>query len=540
MYSLSFPFLIENTITNQMKKFNVIHIVIIFIFSGYLTASEKVAYKTEAGELYRQLQTIRGNYVKIFKLDRKFKNRWQQLGERFQKAETFYNQGDYYTAKVRFEKILEDLKYLADHRDSLKDEAAQKTFKPPPKDPCSEDAGIFRTAYLAEQNRNISRAIELFHQLVDSTCLPANDLKYAKGFIREKKERVLEELNKLRKAQRYEEKSRILTAINEILKGFKRKEPEWAAGFEKLVNIYDVTGPGPAPETKPESRIKKEESSVPEIKVRESIKREKPVRAARIGSPYFLAMDVWQSAWKQDFNVTGLRSLFSYLRKNRIKHINLNPGLPMGPEFNAESYKKFKPIVDAFYASGIEVINFLYAELDYPIEHFAEFLKKHPELGIDTIVDDSEFVDFNKGKFDRNLRAVHKWGIKYAAFTTLEVKGNSGVSDSTRYWMLKNVDYPILMSYFGCTLEKQKAIVGKYLRYADNLGKRRTVSITILLGGKSVGREVSCERLLSETAMQRFLWDLDAWARRNHPSYRGIVIETNLRHPIYNIHLNHR
>jgi len=525
-----------------MRKLKIIYFLFIFLFSGYLTAGEKVAYKTEADGLYRQLQTIRGNYVKIFKLDRKFKNRWRKLGERFQKAETFYKQGDYYTAKVRFEKILKDLKYLADNRASLKDEVAKKEFKPPPQDPCSEDSRIFRAAYLAEQNRNISRAIELFHQLIDSTCLPANDLKYARGFIREKKERVLEELNKLRKARRYEEKSRIITAINEILKGFKKKEPEWTDGFEKLVNIYDVTGPGPtpAPVIKPESKIKKEEYTAAERKVREPIKIEKPVRAAITGSPYFLAMDIWQSAWKQDFNVTGLRSLFNYLRKNKIKHINLNPGLPMGPDFNAESYKKFKPVVDAFYASGIEEINFLYAELDYPIEHFAEFLKKHPELRIDTIVDDSEFIDFNKDKFARNLEAVHKWGLKYAAFSTLEVKGNSGVSDSTRYWMLENVDYPVLMSYFGCTLTEQKAILGKYLQYADNLGKRRTVSVAILLGGKSVGREVSCERLLSETALQRFLWDLDAWARRNHPSYRGIVIETNLRHPIYNIHLNHR
>jgi hypothetical protein len=522
-----------------MKKFKLFSVLFIFLFTGFLSAGEKADYKSEAAELYRKLQKTRANYIKIFKLDRIFKNRWQQLGERFQKAETFYNQGDYYTAKVRFEKILEDLKYLADNRDSIEDETGPEAAEPPPKDPCSEDARIFRAAYLAEQNRNISRAIELFHQLLDSTCLPANDLEYAGRFIREKKEYVLEELNKLRKAQGYEEKSRSITAINEILKGFKKKEPKWAGEFEKLVNIYDVTGPAPKPGIEPERKIKKEENIAPERKMEESINRE-PVKAEGAGSPYFLAMDVWQSAWKQDFNVPGLRSLFNYLSINRINHINLNPGLPMGPKFNAESYEKFKPIVAAFYASGVEVIDFLYAELDYPIEHFAEFLKKYPGLGIDTIVDDSEFTDFNKDRFDRNLRAVHKWGIKYAAFTTLEVKGNSGVSDVTRHWMLENVDYPILMSYFGCTLEEQKAAVGKYLQYADNLGKRRRVSIAILLGGKSVGREVSCERLLNETALQRFLWDLDAWARRNHPSYRGIVIETNLRQPIYNIHLNHR
>lgn len=534
-----------------MKKSILIYVVIVIIFCGYLTAQEKVDYKKQAGDVYRNLKTTRANYLKIFKLDKKFKNRWGVLENRFLEAERFYKQGDYYTALVRFEKILEDIKYLADNRHKLKDEIAQKKVEKKQEDPCREDSAMFRAAYLAEQNLNISRAIELFYQISDSKCLNKSDLKYAKRFIKEKKERVLTELNKLRKASSHEEKSRHITIISEILKGFKKIEPAWAGQFEQLVEIYDVTGPGPDParqrETKPETepevkpgtQIQEEEHAVPEP---EKTKRKEMERTivTSTGEPYFLAMDVWQSAWKQDFTVKGLQPLLNYLKKNKITHINLNPGLPMGPRFNQDSYKKFKPIVDAFYAAGVKKINFLYAELDYPIAHFAEFLKHHPELRIDTIVDDSEFTDFFKDKFDRNLNAVHNWGLKYSAFSTLEVKGNSGVSDETRFWMLRNVDFPILMSYFDCTAAGQKKILAKYLQYADDLGKRRTVSIAILLGGKSVGREVSCERLLSETAMQRFLWDLDAWARQNHPSYRGLVIETNLRQPIYNIHLHHR
>jgi hypothetical protein len=526
-----------------MKKLTLLYLFFIIILCGYLTALGKVDYKKEAADVYRNLKTTRSNYLRIFKLDKKFENRWGLLDKKLAEAETFYKQGDYYTAKVGFEKILKDLKYLADNRHKLKDEIAPTQFKPHEKDPCSVDSAVFRSAYLAEQNGNISRAIELFYRLENSKCLRKSDLKYARDFIKEKKELVLTKLAKLRKAGNFAQKNRLIASINEILKGFKNIEPAWTRRFEKLVAIYDATGPGIKaeiePQVIPESNIKQEEYKAPELKKSEYKKTER-IRAASAGEPYFLAIDIWQSAWKQDFTAKGLQPLMNYLKKNKIIHINLNPGLPMGPGFNRDSYKKLKPIVAAFYAAGVKKINFLYAELDYPIGHFAEFLKKHPELGIDTIVDDSEFTDFFKDKFDRNLLAVHNWGLKYSAFSTLEVKGNSGVSDATRFWMLRNVDFPILMSYFDCTTAGQKKILAKYLKYADSLGKRGTVSIAVLLGGKSVGREVSCERLLDEAAMQRYLWDLDAWARRNHPSYRGIVIETNLRQPIYNIHLQHR
>lgn len=522
-----------------MRKFTLIYSVLITIFLAYLTAQEKVDYKKEAEEIYQKLQKTRSNYIKIFHIDKKFKNRWRFLEERFEKAEFFYRQGDYFTAKTRFENILKDLKYLVDHRNSIKDDVPQTKSKPQKKDPCSEDASLFQAAYLAEHNNNIPRAIELFYPLTKSKCLREDDLQYAISFIGEKRELVLEGLSKLKQAQNQEEKRRLVSSINEIIKGFKKCDPNWAGRFEKLIRMYDyVTKPELRPETKP--GIKPDITPGTDSKKETEYLVPETIKAESVGSPYFLAMDVWQSAWMQEFNEKGLRTLFKYLRKNRIRHINLNPGIPMGPKFNEDAYKKLEPIVKAFYASGVEKISFLYAELDYPIEYFAEFLSRHPELGIDTIVDDSEFTDFYKDRFGRNLRAVHRWGIKYSAFATLEVAGNSGVSDETRFWMLRNVDYPILMSYLGCTLESQKKILEKYLQYADSLGKRRTVSIAILLGGKSVGREVSCEKLLSEAALQRFLWDLDAWARRSHPSYRGIVIETNLRQPLYNIHLNHR
>ncbi|MCI0471713.1 MAG: hypothetical protein L0Y73_08655, partial [Candidatus Aminicenantes bacterium] len=531
-----------------MKKYTLIYtlllMVIFFCFPAIRAVSEreeKVDYKKETEELYLKLKKTRTNYTAIFHLDKNFKNRWGQLEERYNEAEKFYQQGDYFTAKVRFEKILEDLKYLADNRDTLTDEIPPKKIEPQEKDPCSEETAIFRAAYLAEQNKNIPRAIELFNRIIDSKCLPANDLAYTKKFINEKREQVLENIDKLKQSLRSEEKSRIVSETQEILKGFANIDPKWAGQFEKLLKAYNYTKQpeiktGVTPTKEPESKT----DSKPEEKVEK--KTEYPARTGiktgEAGTAYFLALDVWQSAWMQDFNETGLQTLFKYLDKNRIKDINLNPGLPMGPKFNDESYKQFKPIVDAFYAAGVEKINFLYAELDYPLEHYAEFLAKHPELGIDTIVDDSEFTDVYIDRFSRNLSAAHRWGIKYAAFATLEVHGNSGVSDVTRHWLLQNVDYPILMSYFGCTVESQQQALEKYLQYADSIGKKRTVSIAILLGGKSIGRETSCERLLKEPALQRFLWDLDAWARKNHPSYRGIVIETNLRQPIYNIHLN--
>ena len=92
-----------------------------------------------------------------------------------------------------------------------------------------------------------------------------------------------------------------------------------------------------------------------------------------------------------------------------------------------------------------------------------------------------------------------------------------------------------MMSYFSCKLEDQKNLLEKYLKFADRIGRRQCVSIAILFGSKKVGREISCELLLEEYQMQIFLEKLDQWARLNHPSYQGLVIETNLRYPQYNL-----
>ena len=94
------------------------------------------------------------------------------------------------------------------------------------------------------------------------------------------------------------------------------------------------------------------------------------------------------------------------------------------------------------------------------------------------------------------------------------------------------------MSYFGCSLDTQKEKLEKYLSHADRRGIRRRVGVAILLGSKKVGREVSCEFLLSEDQMKRFLMELHRWARTNHPSYGGIVLETNLKMPRVDVYWN--
>jgi hypothetical protein len=243
----------------------------------------------------------------------------------------------------------------------------------------------------------------------------------------------------------------------------------------------------------------------------------------------FLSMDVWQSAWG---NWEGVQVLLDYLKANHIKEVNLNPGLNIGPKNFDEAYRKFKPLVERFRAAGVERINFLYAELGYPLEGYAQFLVKYRDLGIDTVVDDSEFSDMLFDRFGENLEAVKRHGLGYACFVTVEGFGNSGVSDKTRYWVLENVDQPMLMSYFTCDLEEQKKWMGPYLAHADAHGKDRAVKIAFLLGNKHVGRERSCEKVLDETALQKYIAEVHAWGL-THPSYGGIILETNLKTPKY-------
>ena len=251
-----------------------------------------------------------------------------------------------------------------------------------------------------------------------------------------------------------------------------------------------------------------------------------PLPPAEPGN-HFLSMDIWQSAWGE---WDGLETLFTYLAANHITEINLNPGLNITAKNSDEAYRKFKPLVDRFRAAGVERVNFLYAELGYPLEGYARFIREHPDLGIDTLVDDSEFTDMLFDRFGENLDAVKKHGLRYAGFVTVEGFGNSGVSDKTRFWVLEHVDYPMLMSYFTCNLEEQKKWAEPYLAFADSKGKSRAVRIAILLGSKFVGRERSCEKVLDEKALQDYISGLHAWAL-SHPSYGGIILETNLKTP---------
>jgi hypothetical protein len=220
------------------------------------------------------------------------------------------------------------------------------------------------------------------------------------------------------------------------------------------------------------------------------------------------------------------------LKANHMKEVNLNPGLNIGPKNFDEAYRKFKPLVEKFRAAGVERINFLYAELGYALEGYAQFLEKYADLGIDTIVDDSEFTDMFFDRFGQNLEAVKTHGLGYACFVTVEGFGNSGVSDKTRYWVLEHVDQPMLMSYFTCDAQEQKKWAEPYLAFADSKGKTGAVRIAILLGNKSVGRERSCEKVLDEAALQKYIADVHAWGL-THPSYGGIILETNLKTPKY-------
>jgi hypothetical protein len=391
----------------------------------------------------------------------------------------------------------------------------------------------------------VAEALRLYYEIIASPCLnESSSIKASsRQAIDQKKMEIQELIGRLKtKNVTDEEKGELRFSIpREILALFSELDPEWVHSLGIDISLFPESGeirarsqkklPLPAQDLKtpPEDRKTEtvkplKEEDIPEIKSR---------RMETPGDFYAMALDVWQSAWG-DFS--ELDTLIAYLNRNNIRKINLNPGLPMGPKFYQEGYRKFKPLVDKFRKGGIQKIGFLYAELNYPIEFFAKFLYTHrEEFEIDTIVDDSEFVDLFKHRFEQNLRKVKRYGLNYSAFVTLESHGNSGVSDTTRYWVIDHIDYPILMSYFGCSLEEQKSKLEKYLQYADRRGIKRRVGVAILLGSKKVGREESCERLLNEAQMRRFLYDLHAWAIKNHPSYGGIVLETNLRMPKYDI-----
>ncbi len=245
-----------------------------------------------------------------------------------------------------------------------------------------------------------------------------------------------------------------------------------------------------------------------------------------------VALTMWQSAWG-DFS--RLDELATFAGRNRIREVYLNPGLAISEDNGEAALARLLPVVERIRDLGIRRVEFLYAELNHDIGGYAGFLRRYrQELGIGTLVDDSEFTDLFRHRFEENQRTVKSYGLEYAAFITLETVGNSGVSDQTRFWALENLDHPILMSYFGCSLEEQRQWLEPYLRHAEEAGRREAVSVAILMGTKKVGREISCERALDEGSLQRFLAELDAWARR-YRSYRGLVLENNRPLPGYDV-----
>jgi hypothetical protein len=423
---------------------------------------------------------------------------------------------------------------------------------------CPEDESRYQEAVVAETNSNryqpgspgysryLAEAIRLYDAISKSECLPENSSikSYSRFFITQKKEELELLVKKLKNGNPDPtEKQRLQNSLSSgELDTLGKLYPGWLASLGvdpgllerdrepiKTVPPAELSGSGGISD-------KRETATVPqEIKpvTREQIPEIPRISTHAPESVPAITLDVWQSAWGSFDN---LDVLLSYLRKNRINKINLNPGLPMGPKFYQEGYEKLKPLVNKFYEAGVKEIGFLYAELNYPVEYFAKFLHLYPDLRINILVDDSEFVDIFSNRFEKNVRDVKKYGIYYSAFVTLETEGNSGVSDQTRFWVLDHVDYPILMSYFGCTLEGQKNKLEKYLSHADQRGIRRRVGIAILMGSKKVGREVSCERLLDEHQMKVFLRELHGWALRNHPSYGGIILETNLKMPRIDVH----
>lgn len=448
--------------------------------------------------------------------------------------------------------VIETGKYYLKHNPPAPDQKLDR------ENACPEDVLKNRKAVISLGNsslyqkgsiqyiKHITEAIRLFYEIASSDCLGQNSgmKTNARREIDQKKMEIQEIIARLKSQDvTAREREAMLNSIcREELVLFQELDAQWIRELNFDISQFPEASKIRASASKksPSTLIQKAvvQKEVRETETIKPLKKEeipeiKPGLMETPGDFHALSLDVWQSAWG-DFSEVD--SLLSYLRKNKIKKINLNPGLPMGPKFYQEGYRKFKPLVSKFYAGGIKKIGFLYAELNYPIEFFAKFLYTHQrEFKIDTIVDDSEFVDIFKERFERNLRKVKQYGLKYSAFVTLESKGNSGVSDSTRYWVIDHVDYPILMSYFGCSLEDQKARLEKYLNYADQKGIKRRVGIALLLGSKKVGREESCERLLNESQMKLFLYRLHNWALKNHPSYNGIVLETNLRMPKYDI-----
>lgn len=390
-------------------------------------------------------------------------------------------------------------------------------------DPCREKQDMFYRGYRAESEGRYAEAIRQYLAFLDSDCQTGVDGDHAREFIAKRRQHLDECVGALSLATPGRPLDLSIPSILAEVELIAQTDPIWAA--PRLASLRRAYAQAEAKADIPPAAgilpANQDPQAIPIEQVPQT-----PLAAAA-PQKHALAMDIWQSAWG-DFS--DIDKLLEYLRDNRIRKINFNPGLGIDAKSWERSKKRLADLSMKIYKAGIEHVNLLYAELGFSIENYARLLRENPSLKIDTIIDDSEFTDNNRASFERNLAAVRKHGIRYGAFVTVEAVGNSGVSDATRYWVLDNADYPILMSYFSCDLDSQKAALKKFLDYADGQGRRGVVGVAILLGSKHVGREISCEKLLSAEQLVLFLSQLHAWCS-THPSYGGLVIETNQRLP---------
>jgi hypothetical protein len=468
------------------------------------------------------------------------KEEWTRIRSRIKKVDRdFVSRGNYSNAARKLTEINNQIVALINGNKKIVRVNEKK------RDPCPRDLERDYQAQRALQSENLSKALELFYELANSTCLSKEDeiVKNASTYIEKRQEGIKQRFRDWDKKKRAAgELTAELSAIQEEIKIIQRHQPGWAEGLqEEYPLFFNIIEPGIVKIAEVESKDVVE-SAADEEPAKKVLQAKDIARPADIGvetGPFYpISMDIWQSAWRADFNVEKMEPLFKYLKRNNIKSINLNPGVAMYPEpgFQAELVKKITPLLDGFRNAGVEKINYLYAELNYPVEYYADFLQNRPGMGINILVDDSEFMDMFSTEFENRVENFKHHRVKYSAFITLESKGNSGVSDSLRYWVIENVDYPILMSYFSCSLEDQKQILKKYLERGDEIGKKKAVGIAVLLGTKSVGREASCERKLSGLELLTFIRDLHNWAS-NYECYGGIVLETNQRFPGVDVNL---
>jgi len=480
----------------------------------------------------QRLDTLYANYYRLYGSREEYRKKWRIIQKEIRFLKSLYNHRDYATALELRPKIRDMIIHL-------------RTGEKPDRNQEPGTAIPYDLIRILEQfPRDLPRqhqALCRLNELLQSPSLSAEDKNLLRYLQKKRREEIESHLHSPGDSPPPLGSRKEWIDLVNVFPENRSWQAEQLQQIERI-EWHQIASPSlPSsltfePDLKNRAQSKDPGAPAPPVSsIRQPAADSSGTRKTDAASPgrYFLSMDVWQSAWG-DFS--RVQVLLDYLKQNRIRQVNLNPGLPMGPKFYQSAYQSFKPLADQFYRSGIEKINFLYAERHYPIKYYARFLKDHPDLGIDTIVDDSEFIDLFREQFHQNLREVQKVGLYYSAFVTLESPGNSGVSDETRHWVLENVDFPILMSYFSCRLEEQKQLLDPYLNYADHLGRRECVSIAILFGSKKVGREVSCELLLDPEQMRRFLRELDQWGRKSHPSYQGIVIETNLRIPRYPVH----